>query len=240
MDGEEVELAIRVEAALEDDRVEMRIEPERISKGLIGEYGSAGDGLGGSGGVELGDQREDQPGDEAEEPLVVTEEYPKSFGDREDELPMGKGKKQVLVEVLGEKNGPFETRTAARILARNRAATFDRPRLWKSICSYRQGSGVSRSLQIFFARKSLISPCRDTVVVASLLLSYGLQVVVHSIRATSFGTGALVGLVAWLAFVVTHSLNTQFEGRKPVLLLINNCLYALTYVVFGGVLAIWR
>ena len=77
-------------------------------------------------------------------------------------------------------------------------------------------------------------------VVASLLFSYGLQVVVHSIGATDFGTGALVGLVAWLAFVVTHSLNTQFEGRKPVLLLINNCLYALTYVVFGGVVAIWR
>jgi len=77
-------------------------------------------------------------------------------------------------------------------------------------------------------------------VVASLLFSYGLQVVVHSIKATDFGTGALVGLVAWLAFVVTHSLNTQFEGRKPVVLLINNCLYALTYVVFGGVVAIWR
>jgi hypothetical protein len=49
-----------------------------------------------------------------------------------------------------------------------------------------------------------------------------------------------VGLVAWLAVVVTHSLNTQFEGRKPVVLLINNCLYALTYVVFGGVVAVWR
>ena len=77
-------------------------------------------------------------------------------------------------------------------------------------------------------------------VVGSLLLSYGMQVVVHSIGATTFGAGALVGLVAWLAFVVTHSLNTQFEGRKPVVLLINNCLYALTYVVFGGVVAIWR
>jgi len=77
-------------------------------------------------------------------------------------------------------------------------------------------------------------------VVGSLLLSYGLQVIVHSIGATAFATGALVGLVAWLAFVVTHSLNTQFEGRKPVVLLINNCLYALTYVVFGGVVAIWR
>jgi hypothetical protein len=77
-------------------------------------------------------------------------------------------------------------------------------------------------------------------VVGSLLLSYGLQVIVHSIGATAFATGALVGLVAWLAFVVTHSLNTQFEGRKPVVLLINNGLYALTYAVFGGVVAIWR
>lgn len=76
--------------------------------------------------------------------------------------------------------------------------------------------------------------------IATLLFSYGLQVVIHSVRATDFATGALVGLVAWLAFGVTHSLNTQFEGRKPVVLLINNCLYLVTYVVFGGVIAIWH
>ena len=77
-------------------------------------------------------------------------------------------------------------------------------------------------------------------VVASLLFSYGLQVAVHSVKAADFGTGALVGLVVWLAFVVTHSLNTQFEGRKPALLLINNCLYVVTYVLGAGVVAIWR
>jgi hypothetical protein len=76
--------------------------------------------------------------------------------------------------------------------------------------------------------------------VASLLMSYGIQVVIHSIKATDFVTGALVGLVAWLAFVVTHSLNTQFEGRKPIVLVINNCLYVVTYFVFGGIIAIWR
>ena len=76
--------------------------------------------------------------------------------------------------------------------------------------------------------------------VATLLFSYGLQVVVHSIKATDFGTGALVGCAVWLAFVVTHSLNTQFEGRKPVVLLINNCLYLVTYVLGAGVVAIWR
>ena len=46
--------------------------------------------------------------------------------------------------------------------------------------------------------------------------------------------------MVWLAFVVTHSLNTQFEGRKPVVLVINNVLYLVTYVVFGGIVAIWR
>ena len=76
--------------------------------------------------------------------------------------------------------------------------------------------------------------------VATLLFSYGLQVVVHSIKATDFATGALVGVAVWLAFAVTHSLNTQFEGRKPVVLLINNCLYIVTYVVGAGVVAIWR
>ncbi|HET6450168.1 MAG TPA: DUF1761 domain-containing protein [Spirochaetia bacterium] len=76
--------------------------------------------------------------------------------------------------------------------------------------------------------------------IATLLFSYGLQVAVHSVKAADFGTGALVGLVVWLAFVVTHSLNTQFEGRKPVVLVINNVLYAITYIVGAGVVAIWR
>jgi hypothetical protein len=77
-------------------------------------------------------------------------------------------------------------------------------------------------------------------VVSSLLLSYGLQVFVRSVNAVVFGTGALVGLAAWLAFAVTHSLNSQFEGRKPVVLVINNVLYLLTYAVFGGLFAVWR
>ncbi len=36
------------------------------------------------------------------------------------------------------------------------------------------------------------------------------------------GGAAFADLVLWLAFVVTHSLNTQFEGRKPVVLVINH------------------
>jgi hypothetical protein len=76
--------------------------------------------------------------------------------------------------------------------------------------------------------------------VATFLFSYGLQVLVHSLKAADFGTGALIGLVAWLAFTVSHSLNTQFEGRKPVVLVINNVMYLITYAAFGGLSAVWR
>jgi len=75
---------------------------------------------------------------------------------------------------------------------------------------------------------------------ASFILSYGLQVVVHSVGAASFLSGALVGLVVWVVFALTHSLNTLWEGRKPIVLVINNGLYLLTYVVFSGLVAVWR
>ena len=51
-------------------------------------------------------------------------------------------------------------------------------------------------------------------------------------KTWQIGVGAIIG------FAVTHSLNTQFEGRKPIVLVINNVLYLLTYVVFGGIIAV--
>lgn len=77
-------------------------------------------------------------------------------------------------------------------------------------------------------------------VVSSFLLAYGLQVLVHSLKAEDFFTGACLGLVVWAAFALTHSLNTLFEGRKPVVLVINNGAYLVTYAVFGGILAVWK
>lgn len=77
-------------------------------------------------------------------------------------------------------------------------------------------------------------------ILASLLLAYGLQILVHSLGAADFASGALIGLVVWAAFALTHSLNTLWEGRKIVVLVINNGLFLLTYAGFGGLLAVWR
>ena len=75
---------------------------------------------------------------------------------------------------------------------------------------------------------------------ASLILAYGVQVVVHSIGIASFWGGALVGVVCWLAFAVTHGLNTLFEGRKGSVLVINDGLFLITYAGLAGLAAIWR
>ena len=75
-------------------------------------------------------------------------------------------------------------------------------------------------------------------VVATFLFSYGLQIIVHSVNAINFSSGALVGFVLWIGFVITHSLNTQFECRKPIVLVINNVLYLLSYTIFGGIIAV--
>lgn len=77
-------------------------------------------------------------------------------------------------------------------------------------------------------------------VLSSFLLAYGLQVLVQSLKAGDFLSGACIGLTVWAAFALTHSLNTLFEGRKPVVLLINHGHYLVTYAVFGGVLAVWK
>lgn len=79
-----------------------------------------------------------------------------------------------------------------------------------------------------------------SAVVVSFILSYGLQVVVHSIGAETFLQGVLVGIVLWAVFALTHSLNTLWEGRKPIVLAINNGLFLVTYALFSGIVAVWR
>jgi hypothetical protein len=39
--------------------------------------------------------------------LVIAEKDPEGLGQREDELPVRQGEQQVLVEVLGEQQGPL-------------------------------------------------------------------------------------------------------------------------------------
>jgi hypothetical protein len=75
---------------------------------------------------------------------------------------------------------------------------------------------------------------------ASVLVVYGMMVLVKSMRLNSFISGLTAGVVIWIGFALTHSLNTLWEGRKPAVLVINNGLFLITYALYGGILAVWR
>jgi len=75
---------------------------------------------------------------------------------------------------------------------------------------------------------------------ASALVVYGMMVLVNSVGAAGFSQGALVGLLVWAGFALTHSMNTMWEGRKTIVLVINNGLFLLSYAVYGGILAVWK
>jgi hypothetical protein len=77
-------------------------------------------------------------------------------------------------------------------------------------------------------------------IIASFIIVYTMMVIVHSLKAADFVSGLVAGAVIWAGFALTHSLNTLWEGRKPVVLVINNGLFLLTYALYGGILAVWR
>lgn len=77
-------------------------------------------------------------------------------------------------------------------------------------------------------------------IVSSVVFVSALMILINALRVTTFFSGMLTGFVLWAGFALTHSLNTLWEGRKVMVLAINNGLFAVTYVVFGGILAIWK
>jgi hypothetical protein len=77
-------------------------------------------------------------------------------------------------------------------------------------------------------------------IVSSFLLSYGLQVLVHSLNLQGFGSGALLGLLLWTLLPVPVLLGTLWEGRKTVVVLINLGNYLVICTLFTGLLAAWR
>jgi len=107
VDGQVVELPGGVKSALKDEGVKVRVEPKRVSEGLIGDDRGAEDGLASRRRVELRDQAEDQPCKVGEEALVMAKEDPQGLGQGEDELAVGEGKEQLLIEVLGEQECPL-------------------------------------------------------------------------------------------------------------------------------------
>jgi hypothetical protein len=100
--------------------------------------------------------------------------------------------------------------------------------------------GIDEKHEMSEAEKRKMSFLFISGIVSSFLFVSVLMIIINSLQITDFIKGMLAGFIVWIGFVVTHSLNTLWEGRKLKVLIINNGLFCLTYILFGGIIAIWQ
>ena len=101
------EIAFLIKAALQHDRVPMRIPPQEITEGLKTKYGGTLN-LGSCGFVEIPlDDIEDEPAQLGEELSVMAEEHSQAFGQTERYEFVWKTQEKIILHVLGEQEGSF-------------------------------------------------------------------------------------------------------------------------------------
>ena len=75
----------------------------------------------------------------------------------------------------------------------------------------------------------------------ALLISLVMSNILFHLNVTTFGQGMLLGLWFWIGFVATTAIGDYiFTGRPRTLYLINVGHYLVSFVIMGGVLAVWR
>ena len=77
-------------------------------------------------------------------------------------------------------------------------------------------------------------------ILASLILAYGLQILVQSLGAQDFARGAMVGVTLWLAFSVSGILDRRCEGQPDIVHLFNAGYRLVTYVLIAGMAGVWH
>lgn len=76
--------------------------------------------------------------------------------------------------------------------------------------------------------------------VMNLVVSIVLAALIKAVGAHTFATGATIGFWVWVGFIATSSLSAVlYEDKKPGLYYIFNVYELISYVVIGGILAIW-
>jgi len=76
--------------------------------------------------------------------------------------------------------------------------------------------------------------------IGALLASFILALLVEYKLAATFLEGTILGIMAWVGFVLPFGLNgVLFESRNKKLFYINTGYYLLWFVLAGGILAVW-
>ena len=77
--------------------------------------------------------------------------------------------------------------------------------------------------------------------IVSLVMACVLSYFIILANATTFASGALIGLLAGIGFVVTSTASSYlFESKPFKLYLLTVGYYVISYVIIGGILAIWK
>ena len=103
--GDMNESSLAIEAAFQEDAVEMGIESDEVSRRGVGDHRGTLDPPAGSLAGEALDHAVDEAADLTEEVAVVAEEDAQHLGDCENHLPVRKAKQELLVHVLAEQQG---------------------------------------------------------------------------------------------------------------------------------------
>lgn len=73
-----------------------------------------------------------------------------------------------------------------------------------------------------------------------IVAAAGLGLISYSIGADSVGDGLALGLVVWLAFIVTNRVvAAYYEGPNRPLMMVNGPYNLIGYLAMGVILAVW-
>jgi hypothetical protein len=76
--------------------------------------------------------------------------------------------------------------------------------------------------------------------VSGLLTSFVLANIIRFSQTGTFLAGAALGFWVWIGFAFTLNLNSlMFEKRPSAVFVINAGFYLATYMILGGLLAVW-
>ncbi len=108
-------------------------------------------------------------------------------------------------------------------------ALFAKP--WMALLGIKMGDGN---------KKSMLAGMVSSFI-GDLLLSFILAHFVIAWDADNFGTGAFIGFISWLGFIVAPNFPQGIYENRPIgLFWINSGYWLVGITVVGGILAAWR
>ena len=80
-----------------------------------------------------------------------------------------------------------------------------------------------------------------SALIAALISSHALACIISLSASATILSGAYIGFLCWLGFTAATSFTTSLFSRKPLQLwMIDEGYYLVSFVVAGGILAVWQ